>query len=187
MTAKVLKDEGQSFESFFREHHRLVYRAAYSVTHNAHDAEDVVQTVFLKVLQLGEHSELARNVSGYLYRAAIHEALFILRVRTRRRVEKNIEDVDVAVETVPPTLEQARDAFDAMMQLSSDDIEILNLRYEQDYSNAEIAVMLSRSQIQVAVDLFRARGRLRKLLQPNCADARRRTSGRNLSTEGEQR
>jgi DNA-directed RNA polymerase specialized sigma24 family protein len=38
-------------ERAFREHHALVFRAAYRVTGNAGDAEDVLQTVFLRLLK----------------------------------------------------------------------------------------------------------------------------------------
>ena len=38
----------------FDEHHSMVFRAAYRVTGREDDAEDVLQTVFLKLLQLEE-------------------------------------------------------------------------------------------------------------------------------------
>ena len=37
----------EDLEDAFREHSRLVYRTAYSVTGSAQDAEDIVQTLFL--------------------------------------------------------------------------------------------------------------------------------------------
>ena len=39
----------QGVEALFREHHEQVFRAAYRVTGNAVDAEDVLQTVFLRL------------------------------------------------------------------------------------------------------------------------------------------
>ena len=39
------------FEALFREHYALVYRTAYSVTGNRQDAEDVLQTIFLRLLR----------------------------------------------------------------------------------------------------------------------------------------
>ena len=38
------------FEAIFREHYRTVYRTAYGVTGTSQDAEDVAQTVFLRLL-----------------------------------------------------------------------------------------------------------------------------------------
>jgi RNA polymerase sigma-70 factor, ECF subfamily len=39
------------FEQIFQQHHDVVYRTAYGVTGSIQDAEDVSQTVFLKVLR----------------------------------------------------------------------------------------------------------------------------------------
>ena len=38
-------------ERIFREHHAMVFRAAYRITGNADDAEDVLQTVFLRMIK----------------------------------------------------------------------------------------------------------------------------------------
>jgi len=40
-----------TLETLFREHHGAVYRAAYRITGNAMDAEDVLQTVFTRLLR----------------------------------------------------------------------------------------------------------------------------------------
>src|SRR2546425_1848262 len=99
LTATVHKSSGQigeqSFEAFYQEHYQLVYRAAYSVTHSRQDAEDVLQTVFLNVLRRDDQTEMAKNVKGYLYRAAV-KALGIVRARTRQRIAGDLECVDRA-------------------------------------------------------------------------------------------
>ena len=46
----------QSLEAIFREHHGAVYRAAYRITGNAADAEDVLQTVFTRLLRRNRRS-----------------------------------------------------------------------------------------------------------------------------------
>ena len=48
MNARPLPED---FERTFREHHDLVYRAAYRITGNAEDAEDALQTLFLRLLR----------------------------------------------------------------------------------------------------------------------------------------
>jgi DNA-directed RNA polymerase specialized sigma24 family protein len=51
--AATLPDQAvdDAFERLFREHHAFVYRTAYSVTGARHDAEDVLQTIFLRLLR----------------------------------------------------------------------------------------------------------------------------------------
>jgi RNA polymerase sigma-70 factor (ECF subfamily) len=71
-------------ESVFLEHQRRVFRAAYRITGNAQDAEDVLQTVFLRLHRQGDAASL-ENPSSYLYRAAIN-ALWTFRLRERPNV-----------------------------------------------------------------------------------------------------
>ncbi len=61
-----------------------VYRAAYSVTGNKHEAQDVQQDVFLKLIDDGRTLEFTANPAGYLYRMAINKALENYRKRERR-------------------------------------------------------------------------------------------------------
>jgi RNA polymerase sigma factor (sigma-70 family) len=53
---------------------------------------------------------------------------------------------------------------DALAQLKPRAVEILILRYEHDYSDAEIARILGKSRGAIALTLFRARARLKVLL-----------------------
>ena len=71
-------------ERVFREHQGRVFRAAYRITGNVHDAEDVLQTVFLRLARQGEGFAALDNPASYLYRAAINAALDVLRGRRER-------------------------------------------------------------------------------------------------------
>src|SRR5215469_8198352 len=68
-------------ESVFREHHGMVFRAAYRVTGNANDAEDVLQTVFLRMLKRDADAEPVGNMASFLHRAAVNAALDLIRSR----------------------------------------------------------------------------------------------------------
>ena len=46
-------DEFAALERSVRQHARFVFKVAYGVLHNSHDAEDVVQEVFLRVHRNG--------------------------------------------------------------------------------------------------------------------------------------
>src|SRR3954447_19356370 len=70
----------------FEDHHARIYRAAYRITGNATDAEDVLQNVFLRLARQdvpdGDPAPgPTGNVEGYLYRAAINSALDLCRKR----------------------------------------------------------------------------------------------------------
>src|SRR5690349_18333609 len=72
-------------ERIFRENHGMVFRAAYRVTGNATDAEDVLQTVFLRLLKRDAAAEPVENLPSFLHRAAVNAALDLVRSRQNIR------------------------------------------------------------------------------------------------------
>src|SRR5690349_22663605 len=69
------------FAELYERHYEAVYRAALRVTGRPADAEDVLQTVFLRVIALSEHDEAARRPAAYFRRAAVNAAVDLLRRR----------------------------------------------------------------------------------------------------------
>src|SRR3989442_4701249 len=78
-------EEPTNLEMLFREHHDRVFRTAHRVTGSAADAEDVLQTVFLRVARGQESIGSAENPQAYFARAAINASLDLLRSRKRTR------------------------------------------------------------------------------------------------------
>src|SRR5262249_37817153 len=73
----------EEFEGFFREHYLLVYRTACFITGNPNDAEDVLQTIFLRLLRRDIPPDLCKNPRGYFYKASVNASLDMLRSRRR--------------------------------------------------------------------------------------------------------
>ena len=57
----------QEFEALFDDHYALVYRTAYGITGRVEDAEDIVQTIFLRLLQRG--ASRRRGTAGFTRRS----------------------------------------------------------------------------------------------------------------------
>src|SRR3954462_14480341 len=66
----------------YERHAEAVFRTALRVTGRAADAEDVLQTVFLRVLSQRDDDEAARRPAAYFRRAAVNAAVDLLRRRT---------------------------------------------------------------------------------------------------------
>ena len=143
----------------FRAHHGLVFRTAYRITGNAADAEDVSQTVFLRLFRR-EHDAL-ENEESYLRRAAINAALDVIRSRQSDRTVE-LADLPEPAHDDPRELRQALGK--ALAQLKPRPAEIFTLRFLEGFSNPQIARMLGISQVLVAVIVYRARQQLRKEL-----------------------
>ena len=62
-------------EPIFRENHAMVFRAAYRITGNPTDAEDVLQTVFLRMLKRDPGAEPVGHMPSFLHRSAVNAAL----------------------------------------------------------------------------------------------------------------
>ena len=157
----------QEFEELFREHYQLVYRTAYGITGRNEDAEDVLQNVFLKVFRRGILPDLQKNPKGYLYRAAVNLSLDTIQSRRREILTDDADSFASSNRTVDLELHgiTRKRLSDAFAQLRPRAVEILILRYEHEYSDAEIAKMLGTSRGVVAVSLYRSRLRLKKLLR----------------------
>ena len=170
--AAVRQDEALpgDLEKLFQAHSRLVFRTAFAITGSRHDAEDVLQSVFVRLLQRGLPAAAAKSPAPYLHRAAVNLSLNVLRHRKRRRLVDGVEllEIPVAAERASDDARE-RHEYDrltqAMSRLSPRALEILLLFYKHDYSNAQIAEKLGTSPSVIAVTLFRIRARLRRLLQ----------------------
>jgi RNA polymerase sigma-70 factor (ECF subfamily) len=152
----------KDFEELFREHYQLVYRTAYGVTGSRQDAEDVLQTIFLRLLRR-RPPDLTSNPKGYLYRAAINLSLNIVRTRQRQNLTDGVEQLLAPVGSDADE-DLRRRLLEGIAQLRPQAVELLILRYVHDYSDAEIAKVLGTSRGTIAVALFRARTRLKTLL-----------------------
>src|SRR6186997_778861 len=169
--AAVRQDEAlpQELEELFLEHCQMVHRTAYAITGHRQDAEDVLQSIFVKLLQRGLTPEVRQHPARYLHRAAVNLSLNVLRTRKRRRL------VGVDTLELPASSEQPEDVrereerhqrlMEAMAGLKPRAMEILLLHYTHDYSDAQIAALLGTSRGSIAVTLFRIRARLRTLLR----------------------
>ncbi len=156
-------------ETLFRAHHDRVFRTAHRITGSPADAEDVLQTVFLRLVKGQEAYDLSANPAAYLSRAAINASLDLMRSRSRARL---VEPGDVEMEGLEsrwqsPEAEHADRELQTLIRqavagLGKTAGEMFVLRYYEGYDNQEIAKMLDTSQMVVGVVLHRARTRLRK-------------------------
>jgi RNA polymerase sigma-70 factor (ECF subfamily) len=160
----------QILEELFREHARMIHSTAYVITGHRQDAEDVLQSIFVKLLQQGVTPEVRQQPARYLYRAAVNLSLNVLRDRKRRRLVDGIDTLEIPAPGETREYLRGRDdrqqrLTEAMAGLKPRALEILLLHYAHDYSDAEIAALLGTSRGTIAVTLYRLRARLRTLLR----------------------
>ena len=146
--------------ALYERHYETVFRAALRVTGNAADAEDVLQTVFLRVL--ARDDQAAALPAAYFKRAAVNAAVDVLR-RREHRAESAYDDVSqLAVQ--PPGLLRER-LRRAIAALDSDDASLFLLRHVEGLTIDELAAMFEIEKNNVAVRLHRIRRRLQAELE----------------------
>lgn len=154
----------------FRDHSKSIFRAAYRVTGSQSDAEDVLQTIFLRLIPGQDRRNLSPNPEGYLYRAAINASLDVVRRRTRGgSISLDVLEYDQSPVSKANSPEEdlveteLRELFrQAVAKLEGRAATAFVLRYYEGYDNGRIAAILGTSPMVVAVTLHRARTRLRK-------------------------
>ena len=146
------------FAELYERHYEAVFRAALRVTGNPADAEDVLQTVFLRVLARREDDDSAARPTAYFRRAAVNAAVDLLR-RRMVHAETLYDDSapHAAVESTPLLKEVLRRA---VATLDSEDATLFLLRYVEGLSNEELAGVFQLEKNNVAVRLHRIRLRL---------------------------
>ena len=146
-----------------------LFRVANSVLRSAPEAEDVVQDVFLRVLQHRRALPEVRDVRPWLVRIAWNLALD----RRRRIRPEQMDPAQIAALQSPgvpadQALAQARRTsavFLAIDRLPQPERQALLLTALEELSTVEIAHIMGRSESAVRALVFRARTRVRERLQ----------------------
>lgn len=157
----------EELDRIFREHHSFVFRTAYCVTGSREDAQDIAQTIFLRLLRRDFPPDLQTNPRAYLYRAAVNLSLNTIRSRRRHLQVNDVESFEKLVS--PSEADSAEELhkrlYEAIAELEPEAAHILVLRYVHDYRVADIAKLLGKSYTLITVRLFRARTRLKQIIR----------------------
>lgn len=158
-------------EELFRAHQACVLKAAYRVTGSIADAEDVSQSVFLRLARGRVDPDHISNMESYLRRSAVNAALDLIRSRGQREFVA-VEAIEARESSSGPSPERALSSLELrdwlrreLGKLSPRAAEMFALRYIEGLDNPEIARLMDTSQAVVAVTLHRTRARLKKGLR----------------------
>jgi RNA polymerase sigma-70 factor, ECF subfamily len=155
-------------EELFRAHQVCVLKAAYRVTGSMADAEDVSQSVFLRLARGAFDPGRISNMESYLRRSAVNAALDLIRSRGDREIvpvetaDEQQSNSGVSPERAVSPLEIKNWLRRQLATLNPRAAEMFALRYLEGLDNPEIALTMNTSQAVVAVTLHRTRARLKK-------------------------
>lgn len=179
--AHVLAGDQDSFRLLVERHSHAIFRLAFRMTGNEHDAEDIVQDTFLRAYRALSTFESRANFGTWLHRVAINCALDHLR-RAKRRDEEPYsenparEEEDGPISSVPsadPTPERLllsgelkKKLEGAMAELTNRERAAFVMRHFDGCSIEEIGKTLGLRGSATKNSIFRAVQKLREALAP---------------------
>lgn len=181
VVAQVIAGDQESFRVLVQRHSGPIFRLAFRMTGNEHDAEDIVQETFLRAYRALRKFESRANFGTWLHRVAINCALDHLR-RVKRREEElpaqgiSLEEENDTPNSIPsagPTPERLllsrelrKKLEGAMAALSDRERAAFVLRHFDGCSIQEIASALGLQGNTAKNTVFRAVQKLREALRP---------------------
>jgi RNA polymerase sigma-70 factor (ECF subfamily) len=145
------------FAELYQRNYEAVFRTALRVTGNPADAEDVLQTVFVRVLTRADVENVALP-SAYFRRAAVNAALDVLRRREVRA--ESVYDTEASHASVQPPFLLKERLRRALTILDREDATLFLLRHVEGLSIEELADLFQIEKNNVTVRLHRIRLRL---------------------------
>jgi RNA polymerase sigma-70 factor, ECF subfamily len=174
--ARVRSGEAEAFRPLVERHTRAVYRLAYRLTGNQHDAEDVVQEAFLRAFKRLDDFEERSQFGSWLHRIAANCAYDLLRARARDQlrvqpVDDGEDGLEQRVASPLPGPERLAAGQEvrtrlrvAMDHMSTLERTAFTLRHLEGCSIAEIGRALGLDTSAVKQSIFRAVRKVRRTL-----------------------
>ena len=135
----------------------MLYRVAYQYTRNRSEAEDITQDVFVAMLKKLPFKSEA-HLKAWLIRVAINKSINYLK-SSRKKVLSLDENIDVEAK------HSETDEIEELQELPEFDRSVIYLYYYEGYSIKEIAKITGKSANSINIRLFRAREKLKTLLE----------------------
>ena len=178
MYLALVDDPGERTKvaELYTSYRQMMYYVAYRILKNREDAEDVVQSAFIRVINhlddIDEKDE--QKTKAYLAIVTRNLAYDVYRVKKRERTrnisydeyEMVIEDpVGQAFEDIDDIDDESRQLAEAIKKLPPKYAEVICLTYAHGYSSDKVGEILNISADTVRQRLVRARKKLAELMR----------------------
>lgn len=161
-------EERTKFAQLFHTYRNLMFHVANQVLHNEHDAEDAVQQAFFAIFShLDKISEIqCPQTRSFVVTIVERKAIDLYRAKNRK-AELPFEEAYIRAHHGPEAeaVSHRSDLAKAMAMLPAKYRELLLLKYDNGYSEEEIAAMCSMTRANVKKTIQRAKKKLESILE----------------------
>jgi len=180
---RTLAGEREAYRVLVERHSAYVYRVAYRMTGNSHDAEEVVQEAFLRGYQKLQQFAGNANFGTWVYRIAANYAIDRLRQKKNEESRREVSTRKPESDTEGDPLSQIRDQApnperlagsaqlatkmqQALQALTPAERTAIVMRHWDGCGIDEIAEVLKSNNSATKNTVFRAVQKLRQALKP---------------------
>lgn len=179
MLAALSEDDRDFVSVIFEEYGKQMYSIALDILKNEHDADDALQETMYKIIKYvdkfaDDDKSKIRNKIMIGLRASIRNTSFrnYRKKQNKNKYESDEEEVEIDIEDEFAIVddivikgEDCRKIKDALLVLSSDLQDTVNLVYYCDFSCVEAAKFLGVTDNAVRNRLYQARKKLKEVLR----------------------
>ena len=164
MNTETLKQTKEKIPlpELYERYSKDIFKYSFSILKDEDDAKDAVQEVFVKFAE--NENSFKRNCSYKTWLLVLTRNYCFNKAKSKGFNNANLEE-----QTFNRTYEAEYDIQitirEALMQLNSEDNELIYLREYEGYSYKEIAEITEQSLENVKIKIFRTRLKLRKILR----------------------
>jgi RNA polymerase sigma-70 factor, ECF subfamily len=195
---RVLAGDRDAYRILVERYSRYVYRLAFRLSGNTHDAEEIVQEAFFRAYQKLEKFEARSNFGTWVYRIAANYTIDRMRQRTKEEARREtpelneeegvlqdplaiVPDAKPSPERLMQSVQLRRKMQQALGELTQAERIAFVMRHWDGCGIEEIASVLKTNTSATKNTVFRAVQKLRRALEPFVEP---RTHVRAIGTEG---
>jgi RNA polymerase sigma-70 factor, ECF subfamily len=167
---RAQKGDRQALEELYLIHFDRIYSYLHVSVGNRHDAEDLTTQTFLKMLEsINKFRWQSAPFSAWLFRIAHNLAMDHFRATRRWQPEEEVPepDVDESTSAEEGALESIgrKSMLELIDELSGEQQQVLTLKFVFNFSNAEAATILGKTEGAIKSLQHRALVSLQKQLE----------------------
>ncbi|MBQ2828612.1 MAG: sigma-70 family RNA polymerase sigma factor [Clostridia bacterium] len=149
------------FEKAVIRNNQRLFLIALSFTKSTHDAQDILQNVFLKLLKYSEEFTSDEHLDKWLTTVCVNESKNYIKSLFKKH--QSIDDCEIVSPDIFENSMQS-DLYNVVMSLPKKDRTVIHLFYYEDMSIKEISSILKSTESTVKTRLSRARKKLKEML-----------------------
>jgi len=165
--AKVLKGDRQAYAMLVDEYKSPIYNLAYRMTANVEDADDLTQETFIRAYQYLWRYDPRKKFFTWLYTLAFNLIKNHLRKNKKEKLSEKLNASSLTDSNPSPEEKMIGDQeISSYLLLLEDELRaLLIMKYQQELSLEEIAVITGKSLSAVKMRIYRGLERLKELMQ----------------------